>query len=99
MSVQGSPEADVLVFPEPSPAFSGHWPLWPERSGVMTLVIDKMLRRPAVEELTALSRSTIYELLRTNRFPHPVRLGPRAVGWRHSDIVAWLSARPIVRYR
>jgi prophage regulatory protein len=26
-------------------------------------------------------------------FPRPVRLGVRAVGWRESDIVAWLASR------
>jgi len=27
-------------------------------------------------------------------FPAPVKLGARAVGWRRSDIEAWLESRP-----
>ncbi|PTV95927.1 AlpA family transcriptional regulator [Rhodobacter aestuarii] len=53
----------------------------------------KILRRPAVEELTGLSRSTIYEWMRLNKFPRPVALGARLVAWRESDIQAWLEAR------
>jgi predicted DNA-binding transcriptional regulator AlpA len=27
-------------------------------------------------------------------FPAPVRLGPRAVGWRWSDLDQWTNSRP-----
>ena len=55
--------------------------------------IDKILRRPAVEAATGLSRSTIYQMMSTGLFPKPIRLGPRAVGWRESDLSAWLEER------
>ena len=56
---------------------------------------DKMLRRSAVEELTALSRTTIYDFIREGKFPKPIQLGPRAVGWRESEVVGWMKSRPI----
>lgn len=54
---------------------------------------NRILRRPAVQELTGLGRSTLYDLMARGAFPRPVRLGLRAVGWREADIVAWISAR------
>jgi prophage regulatory protein len=52
---------------------------------------DTILRRPEVERRTGLSRSGIYARISEGRFPAPVALGARAVGWRLSDLNAWLS--------
>ena len=52
---------------------------------------ETILRRPDVEKCCGLSRSTIYQLMTEGRFPRPVRLGKRAVGWRESDIAKWLG--------
>jgi len=52
------------------------------------------LRMPSVIRLTGLGRSTIYRLIAERRFPCPVRLGPRAVAWRRSDLDRWSEARP-----
>ena len=49
-------------------------------------MVDGLLRRSEVEELTALSRSTIYRHLEEGVFPLPVRIGPRAVRWWLSEI-------------
>ena len=52
-----------------------------------------ILRRPQVEQRTALSRSTLYRYLEDGDFPKLVRLGLRAVGWLESDISDWIAAR------
>jgi len=57
------------------------------------LVAEKHLRRLAVEELTGLSRSTIYDLMAKGQFPRPVRLTEKAVAWPESVIADWLSQR------
>ena len=54
---------------------------------------ERILRRPVVEARTGLSRSTIYEWMKRGEFPKPVALGTRLVGWRESEIEAWLEAR------
>ena len=53
-----------------------------------------ILRRPRVEQVVGLSRSTLYAKVADGSFPPPIKLGKRAVGWRESDIDAWLASRP-----
>jgi prophage regulatory protein len=48
---------------------------------------------PTVMQTTGLGRSTIYRLMTDGAFPAPVRLGPRAVGWRWSDLDRWSELR------
>ena len=56
------------------------------------------LRMPTVLRLTGLGRSTIYRLIADNKFPCPVRLGPRAVAWRRADVERWSEARPPISH-
>ena len=59
----------------------------------MNTTPQNILRREAVERMTGLSKSTIYDLMATNSFPRPIKLGARAVGWLERDIVTWQQAR------
>lgn len=54
---------------------------------------EKHYRRIAVEEITGLSRSTIYDMMDREEFPRPVRIGRRAVAWPESKITEWLAQR------
>lgn len=54
---------------------------------------SRILRRPEVEHMVGLSRSTIYAMMAEGHFPKPVRLGRRAVGWREADLRRWLESR------
>ena len=53
-----------------------------------------ILRINEVKNITSMSNSTIYDLIRKNKFPRPRRIGKRAVGWVENDIQAWLESRP-----
>lgn len=55
---------------------------------------QKYLRRRAVEEVTGLSRSTIYDLMSKGLFPRPVKLTGKAVGWPSEAVEGWLKSRP-----
>lgn len=55
---------------------------------------DELLRLPAVEQATGIKRSTIYKMMSDGDFPRPVSITRRAVGWRRSEVQAWLDARP-----
>ena len=53
----------------------------------------RILRLPEVMARTGLSRTTIYRWRLAGRFPQPVRLGTRNVGWIESELEAWLRER------
>ena len=53
----------------------------------------RILRLPAVKNLTGLSRSTIYSHIANQQFPAPISLGARAVGWLEQDIETWLAEK------
>lgn len=52
------------------------------------------MRMASVVRFTGLGRTTIYRLMDQHCFPQPVRLGPRAVGWRRADVERWSTERP-----
>lgn len=60
-------------------------------------MVEALLRRPAVEAATGLSRSSIYDMMDRGEFPRPVRIGKRAVAWPESAISDWLSNRPTTK--
>jgi prophage regulatory protein len=55
-------------------------------------MFDAILRLPQVKAATGLSRATIYLKASEGRFPRPVALGARAVGWPESEIAAMTAA-------
>jgi prophage regulatory protein len=57
-----------------------------------------LARLPVVLKITALGRSTIYRWIADGSFPAPVRLGPRAVAWRWSDLDRWTQSRATTRH-
>ena len=57
------------------------------------MATNRILRRPDVEHLVGLKRSSIYDMMAKGLFPKPVKLSVRAVGWREDDILEWLEAR------
>ena len=52
-----------------------------------------LLRRPQVETITGLSRSTIYRLIAEAKFPAPIRLTERCVAWPSDQIASWVDSR------
>ena len=59
----------------------------------MFKMFDKVNRLPAVEEISGLSKSSIYLRMSNGEFPQSISLGGRAVGWLDSDIQQWLDER------
>ena len=57
--------------------------------------MERMLRIKDVIKITAMSNSTIYELIKSNDFPRPKRIGKRAVGWLENDIQNWVDSRTL----
>jgi predicted DNA-binding transcriptional regulator AlpA len=53
----------------------------------------KMLSTEDVIRKVKLPRSTIRYYIKKNRFPVPVQLGPRRIGWPNHEINKWLFDR------
>ena len=54
--------------------------------------MDRVLRILEVSQITGISRTTIWEQERVGKFPKRLHLTSRSVGWRESDIYAWLDS-------
>ena len=58
------------------------------------LVLERL---PTVMYRTGLSSSEIYRRISMNRFPRPVKLGPRSSAWSAAEIDDWIQARLAAR--
>lgn len=54
-------------------------------------------RLPAVLERTALSRTSLYSLLERQRFPAPIKLSDRAIGFLTHEVDEWIRERAAAR--
>ena len=50
-----------------------------------------ILRLPQVSARIGLSRSSIYAKISEGKFPKPVHLGARSVGWVEEEVEVWLT--------
>lgn len=55
------------------------------------VITDRIVRFPECQKLTTLSRSSIYRKMGKATFPSNRQLGPNCVGWRLSEILAWIA--------
>ncbi len=56
-------------------------------------MIDTVKRLPAVTEVTGVSKSQVYELMKEGKFPRPITLAGNAKGWLSSELEEWIEAR------
>jgi len=61
------------------------------------LQTDRIVREPAVHDITGLSRTTRWRLEREGKFPARRKLSDNAVGWLESEIHDWITSRNIPR--
>ncbi len=54
---------------------------------------DRIARMPHACEITGLSRSTLYRLVKTGELPAPIKLSAQAIGWRESDLHQFIAKR------
>lgn len=54
-----------------------------------------IFRRGETLRLVGLGDNTVRRMVERGEFPHPIQISPRTVGWRKTDIHAWLESRPI----
>ena len=56
----------------------------------------QIIKLPAVQLMTGLSRMTVYRLSAEGQFPKRIALSDdgRAVGWHLSEVQEWIANRP-----
>lgn len=54
---------------------------------------DRILRFPEVQQIAGFNRDTIRRMGKEGRFPAAVKIGVRQIGWRESEVRAWLESR------
>ncbi len=59
----------------------------------MSTETQRIMRLPEVMHVTGLSRSSIYNLAKLNKFPSPIKLTERASGWESDSIFNWIKSR------
>ena len=64
----------------------------------MDHTVERLLSLREVQTQTGIARPTIYRMMGQGAFPRPVKIGPRAVRWKASDIESWIASRPVATY-
>lgn len=57
---------------------------------------DRIIREPERKQITGRSTASWWRDERAGKVPARVRLGDNAVGWRLSEIMAWVESRVTV---
>lgn len=73
-------------------AFLRHLPLCLKDVRKEPKMIEEIWRLPRVVATIGMGRSWIYLAVQEGRFPAPIRIGSRAIGWKRSGIQAWLDS-------
>ena len=52
---------------------------------------EKLIRMHEVLNRTGFFRAWIYRLIKQNRFPKPIKIGERAIGFIESELDIWIE--------
>lgn len=63
---------------------------------IRTVEIRPLLALWQVLGIVPISKTTWYEGIRNGRYPRPVQISARRVGWRLADIEKWMADRTVV---
>ena len=58
--------------------------------------MDRVIRLTEVQQITGISRASIWRLEKKGLFPSRRRLSGRAIGWSEKDVQRWLATLPSV---
>ena len=59
------------------------WPQTRPEPGILSV--------PAVLELVPVSRTTLWRLVKEGKFPRPVQVSLKRIGWRESEVMQWIA--------
>jgi prophage regulatory protein len=58
---------------------------------------ERVLSLPEVLAVVGMKKTLLYELVRTSKFPRPIKVSVRHVAWVHSEVQNWLAGRIAAR--
>jgi len=58
---------------------------------------DKLLRWPVVQEITGISRTTVWRLENVKQFPARVKVSKGITAWKESEIMTFIDSRERVQ--
>lgn len=58
----------------------------------------RLIRMKELKSFVGLGHAHIYVLIAANKFPKPVQISRRAVGWRSDEVQEWIEARERVKF-
>lgn len=53
--------------------------------------VDRLIRPKEMRERLNISRSTLYRWVKSKKFPMPIRVNNKTIGWRERDYLNWLN--------
>ena len=56
----------------------------------------RIIRKEDLTRRLGLSRATIFRNVKAGRFPAPIKISQRAIGWRIDDVEAWIAAQAAI---
>ena len=76
------------------PSQTGALPRKPSRCERKGGHIDRLLRIADVQEMTGLSRASVYRMVEAGLLPPQVRFSARCVRWKESELLAYMECLP-----
>ena len=55
--------------------------------------LQRIIRLRDLSDYCGLRRTAVEDLIKAGRFPKPVRLGERSMGWMEADLIRWQQER------
>jgi prophage regulatory protein len=55
--------------------------------------LNTLIKLSRVQEITALSHTSVYRKIQENTFPKPIKLGLRASGWVEKEVYNWVETQ------
>ncbi len=54
---------------------------------------DRIIRKKELALILGISEATVYRWIKSEGLPEPIKLGSNSVGWKLSEVQAWLDSR------
>ena len=57
--------------------------------------LDPIMKRDAVLAATGIWMGTLHRYVRSGKFPAPIQITEKSIGWKQSIVQDWIDNRPV----